>query len=301
MLEVYDAGRRVINVDESWVPVADFHRRRWRRRGMGNSAPEKAFRQKVNIITAISSDGEVWIALTTCNTDTDVLMLFMTYLANVLTKEAENWRDNTIFLLDGVSAHSALHDPIVHAGLLPQERRVPGVLLASRPPDRPQRPLQLRGRPSGALVRSPQAGRPQSPRNRHRQAVSLPSSLTCAVLSRTSSPSCTPRSKKSGKPPASPASPTACSASSSTSCSSHCETASLSPSSLPINSLITSSSFPLLLSVLMELVTHLNPYSWVSTMGLTPSNVATPFLLIMKAWLPTTSSSRSRTITLSAT
>ena len=54
---------------------------------MPNSVPEKTLGQKVNIITAMSSNGEVWIALTTCNTDTDVLMLFMTRLASVLTKE----------------------------------------------------------------------------------------------------------------------------------------------------------------------------------------------------------------------
>ena len=47
----------------------------------------KALSQKINIITAMSSDGDVWIALTTCNTDSDVLMMFMTQLASVLTKE----------------------------------------------------------------------------------------------------------------------------------------------------------------------------------------------------------------------
>ena len=70
---------------------------------MINTAPDKVLSQKINIITAMSSDGEVWIALTTCNTDSDVLMLFMTHLANVLTKESADWRSSTIFLLDGVS------------------------------------------------------------------------------------------------------------------------------------------------------------------------------------------------------
>ena len=48
---------------------------------MGNSAVDKTLSQKINIITAISSDGEVWVALTTCNTNSDVLMLFMAQLA----------------------------------------------------------------------------------------------------------------------------------------------------------------------------------------------------------------------------
>ena len=81
MFEIYSSDQRVINVDESWIPSADFRQRRWKRRGMLNTAPDKVLSQKINIITAISSEGEVWISLTTCNTDSDVLMLFMTRLA----------------------------------------------------------------------------------------------------------------------------------------------------------------------------------------------------------------------------
>ena len=70
---------------------------------MRNTAPDKLFSQKINIITAMASDGEVWIALTTRNTDSEVMMLFMTHLASELTKEYKDWRSSTVFLLDGVS------------------------------------------------------------------------------------------------------------------------------------------------------------------------------------------------------
>ena len=86
MLGIYQSEKRVINVDETWVPHADFHQKRWKRRGLRNTAPDKALSQKINIITALSSDGEVWLALTTCNTDSNVLMIFMTHLAKALTK-----------------------------------------------------------------------------------------------------------------------------------------------------------------------------------------------------------------------
>ena len=56
----------------------------------------------------MSNDGDVWIALTTCNTDSNVLMLFMSYLASQLTKESPDWRANTVFLLDGVSTSMLL-------------------------------------------------------------------------------------------------------------------------------------------------------------------------------------------------
>ena len=70
---------------------------------MRNTAPDKVLSQKVNIITAMASDGEVWIALTTRNTDDDVLMLFMSHLTSELTKQYKDWRSSTVFLLDGVS------------------------------------------------------------------------------------------------------------------------------------------------------------------------------------------------------
>ena len=75
---------------------------------MINTAPDKVLSQKVNIITAMSSDGEVWVALTTCNTDSDVLMLFMTHLAKALTKQSADWRNSTVFLLDGVRLSDVL-------------------------------------------------------------------------------------------------------------------------------------------------------------------------------------------------
>ena len=87
---------------------------------MLNTAPDKVLSQKINIISAVSSDGDVWIALTTCNTDSDVLMLFMTHLASALTREAADWRSSTVFLLDGVSKFSFLNNYIFSLGVIPQ-------------------------------------------------------------------------------------------------------------------------------------------------------------------------------------
>ena len=120
MLEIYQSGKRIINVDESWIPSADFRHRRWKRRGMLNTVPDKLLSQKLNIITAMSSEGEVWIALTTCNTDSNVLMLFMTRLATELTKTSKDWRSSTVFLLDGVSGNLRLFHCNNFVGIVPQ-------------------------------------------------------------------------------------------------------------------------------------------------------------------------------------
>ena len=42
---------------------------------------------KVNLIAAVSTDGEVYASVVQCNTDTDVYMMFLSRLASVLTQE----------------------------------------------------------------------------------------------------------------------------------------------------------------------------------------------------------------------
>ena len=197
MLTVYQSGKRVINVDESWIPHADFRQRRWKRRGMANSAQDKTLSQKINIITAMSSDGEVWIALTTCNTDSDVLMLFMTRLASALTKQAAAWRSSTVFLLDGVRKRAELLTCDPSVGIVPQVGGEPCLLQAPRAEHCSQRCVQLCSRSSRTLVRSPQARRHQPHERRLGQAVSALAALTRAVLSRTSPRSCTRKWKRS--------------------------------------------------------------------------------------------------------
>ena len=103
MLPIYETSQRVINIDESWLNEADFRGRRWKGRGMLNTASDKVFSQRINIIAAIASDGEMWMSLTTCSTNSEIMMLFMTRLASELTKQSKDWRSNTVFLLDGVS------------------------------------------------------------------------------------------------------------------------------------------------------------------------------------------------------
>lgn len=73
---------------------------------MPNTLVDKTLSVKVNVITAISTEGKVYVALTQCVTDSEVLSMFMSRLADTLTKESPGWRDRSIFLLDGVSAIS---------------------------------------------------------------------------------------------------------------------------------------------------------------------------------------------------
>ena len=57
MLELYNQGRHVVNVDESWVPDTDFRRFCWKRQGETNSLPENGMSHKINMIVAVSTEG----------------------------------------------------------------------------------------------------------------------------------------------------------------------------------------------------------------------------------------------------
>ena len=73
MLQLYSEGYHILNIDESWIPSEDFRRSCWYTRGDLNSLPERSIGFKINMIAAVSSEGKVWLALTQCNTDENVM------------------------------------------------------------------------------------------------------------------------------------------------------------------------------------------------------------------------------------
>ena len=106
MLAVLEQGKHVVNVDESWLPETDFRRRRWATKGGHNSMAEKTMGHRVNMIVAVSSKGHVWLSLTQCNTDENVMQMFLSHLAKALTKEfSASWRSEFVLLMDGASYH----------------------------------------------------------------------------------------------------------------------------------------------------------------------------------------------------
>ena len=115
--EILENGKRVINIDETWLPSTDFRSRQWKKKGVINTLPDRPIGSRTNLIAAISSDGEVYAAICQANTDTDVMMMFMSRLALVLTSETSNWRNNTVFFMDGASYHKSSRIIFKHLGM----------------------------------------------------------------------------------------------------------------------------------------------------------------------------------------
>ena len=79
LLPLLEMGRRIINVDESWLN----HTRHLRRTWVPSSAPstfrEKQVAPRVSLILAIDTEGRVWCSLTQVNTDADIMTQFLRY------------------------------------------------------------------------------------------------------------------------------------------------------------------------------------------------------------------------------
>ena len=64
LLELLHSGKRIINIDESWLPSMSFTRKKWCVRGQKNTHPFRDFSQRVNMIVALDTSGRVYLSLT---------------------------------------------------------------------------------------------------------------------------------------------------------------------------------------------------------------------------------------------
>ena len=64
LLELLDQGKRVINIDETWLPTLDFRGKKWRKRGCDNTVSAKQLSHRVNMIAAVDTEGNLYVSLT---------------------------------------------------------------------------------------------------------------------------------------------------------------------------------------------------------------------------------------------
>ena len=105
MFELLERRSRIINIDETWLPHLDFRNKKWRQRGERNTISTKTLSHRVNMIAAVDTGGRLYLSLTQFNTDSNVMLMFLSRLATVLTQEDPNWREDTYWLLDNAPYH----------------------------------------------------------------------------------------------------------------------------------------------------------------------------------------------------
>ena len=105
MLDLLEQGFTIVNIDESWLNELDFRRRKWHACAETNSLPTQSTRPRLSVIAAIDTRGRIFMALTTVNTTSEVICLFLKRLVYRLNIEDGNFRDKTVFQLDGAKYH----------------------------------------------------------------------------------------------------------------------------------------------------------------------------------------------------
>ena len=106
MLPLLESGRRVINIDESWLNGTRFVRWLWIPPDGTARYSDKQVWPRISLKAALDTEGRVWCALTQANTDSDVMTLFLRYLTRQLDLETPGWQDNTTILLDNATWHT---------------------------------------------------------------------------------------------------------------------------------------------------------------------------------------------------
>jgi hypothetical protein len=87
MLDTLSSGKRVLNVDESWLSETEYSRRMWYPTSSEATLPDKPLSKRHSLIVALDTEGRMYFALYHVNTDSDMMELFFAYLAQQLDNE----------------------------------------------------------------------------------------------------------------------------------------------------------------------------------------------------------------------
>ena len=105
MLNLLDEGCKIINVDETFLNVSDLRYMKWRIKGDTNSLRERAIDPLLKVIAAVTTTGDIFMAVSQINTDSDSFCLFMQKLIAKLQQEDPSFRERTVFQLDSADYH----------------------------------------------------------------------------------------------------------------------------------------------------------------------------------------------------
>ena len=81
MLDVLATGKRVLNVDESWLSDSEYSRRMWYPTSPEANFPDKPLSIRHSLVFALDTEGSMYFALYHVNTDSDMMTLFFYHLA----------------------------------------------------------------------------------------------------------------------------------------------------------------------------------------------------------------------------
>jgi hypothetical protein len=100
-----EAGKVIINVDESVIAHTINRNRGWLPRGKHFTVTSSIHLNLINIIAAIGSDGSLYYTVNRGKTNSWSFMLFMIKLVEHLNAVDSGWRSKTVIMMDNAQYH----------------------------------------------------------------------------------------------------------------------------------------------------------------------------------------------------
>lgn len=95
----------IINIDEAVIHFTDHRRRGWVRLGKLNQVTSAVKVRGINLIGALTSDGEFLFTVNCGNSNSNTFSFFIMKLVRHLDKEDPNWRMRTVLMMDNAIFH----------------------------------------------------------------------------------------------------------------------------------------------------------------------------------------------------
>ena len=113
-------GKNIINIDESIIHFTEHRNRGWLPAGKHNQVTNSKKLRGVNIITALSSTGQLMFTVNFGMTNSATFSFFLTKLTQHLDGENPKWREHSVIMLDNAPYHrSAVSVKLMHDLRLP--------------------------------------------------------------------------------------------------------------------------------------------------------------------------------------
>ena len=106
-MNLLNQGKRIINIDESWLGMTDFRRRKWVLKDQSRSKVQLQVVPRISIIVGLDSTGAVYLSLLQSNNTSNTMELFFKSLVKKLDAEDGNWRKKSVILLDNAPYHAS--------------------------------------------------------------------------------------------------------------------------------------------------------------------------------------------------
>ena len=100
LIELMSDGKRILNIDQTWLGMSDFRRMKWRAKGSTNSVPQLPMLPRISMFVGLDTEGQVYLSLFQANSNTKITELFFHHLVKQLDDERPAWRHDTVIMID---------------------------------------------------------------------------------------------------------------------------------------------------------------------------------------------------------